>query len=139
MFNSGIDYHALAHRTATRFFHIPAGSRIDTGQIQRCADHALSGGTDQGICLGMDTAAQLVPLAARHMKLLADAATDIGTVFPSARGAHIAGRDNLIVIHNHCPVVLSQTGTPLRNHFRQIQIIIDFISSFHIGSPFRFL
>ena len=89
-----------------------------------------------GVNINMDAAAQFITFSSRNVELLPDAIAQIAAIFSAAGRSHISRRNYLVVFYNDRAVMSAQTGSAFRNHFRQIQIVIYLIPSFHIVSPY---
>src|SRR5690606_19062332 len=85
-----------------------------------------------GIRLRVDRPAKLVMRTSRYTKLLSYAGAHIGTVFPAPRRAGITCGDYLVIFYNNRPPVSPQAGPPFQNHFRNVEVVVVFISSAHI-------
>ena len=59
------------------------GLRVLAGHIQRRAQHLAAGGGDNGVCLRMYGAAQLIPLPGGNIHSLPGAVAQIHAVFPT--------------------------------------------------------
>ena len=133
-----VDHHALAHGAADGVLHVLPGGDLFAHQVQGGADHVPAGGADDGVGLGVDGPAQLVPLPPGDAQLGAQAVAQVRAVLPAPGRPHIACGDHLVVFHDHRPVVLSQAGAALADGLRQIQVIVDFVPAlqwFHLSFP----
>ena len=103
-------------------------------EINVASDALVAGGGNNGVRLGMDAAAQLIALSARHTHLLAHAIAEIGAVFSSARRAVISGRDDLIVAYDDRAVLPAQARRAFEHRLGDVQIIILLYDPFHGAS-----
>ena len=71
MLYARIDNQAFTHGTTACILNILARVAFNADQIQRTAEHFVTGGTDNRICLGVDTAAKLIAFPARYIQFLA--------------------------------------------------------------------
>ena len=82
----------------------------------------------------MDTAAELIALAARHLQLFTGTVMQLIAVGTAAGGAHIAGGDDGIILDDDRAEITAQAGAPPGNSFCDIQIVIDLIPALHGAS-----
>ena len=130
-----IDNHTTAHVAGAGIGNQCTCLGIAHGQIKGSADHLASGGCDNGILLGMDTAAQLIALATGNTQLLTTADTQVTAVGTSAGRTVIAGRNDLIILNDDGADVVAQAGGTLQNGLGDIEIIIMLVSSVHFCYP----
>lgn len=131
LLNAGIDDHLLAQGTGIGLGNIISRFRVVTGQIHRCTDHLVAARGNDRILFRVDTSAELISLSTRDLQFLTYTGPSVGTVLSSSRSSHITGGDHLVVLHDHGSIVTSQACASLRDDFRQIQIIIDLVSSLY--------
>ena len=113
-----------AHGAGGRFRIIAAGGGVAPDKIERRAHHVAPRGGNDGVCLGVDAAAELVPLSGGDVQLAPGAAAEIGTVAPSARGAVVAGGDDLVVTHDDRAELPPETGAALQSGLGNVEIVI---------------
>ena len=103
-------------------------------EVERAADHVAPCGGDDGVGLGVDAAAELIALAARHLQLFTGTVMQLIAVGTAAGGANIAGGDDGIILDDDCAEITAQAGAPPGNSFCDIQIVIDLIPALHGAS-----
>ena len=110
------------------------GPGVPAYQIDRAAGHVPPGGGDNGVGLGMDAAAQLVPLAPGDLHGLPGAVAQVRAVGPAPGGAIIAGGDDLVVFNDDGAVEPAQAGGPLQNGLGDVEIIVFLADPLHGSS-----
>ena len=100
-------------------------------EINVAPDALVAGGGNNGVRLGMDAAAEFIPLPARHTHLFAHAVAEVGAVFPPARCAVIPGCDNLVVADDDRAVLPTQTRRTFEHRLGNVQIIVFLYDPFH--------
>ena len=80
---------------------------------------------------GVDAAAQLIALAARHLQLHAHAPAEVGAVFSASGRAVVAGGNDLVVADNDRAILPPQTRRALQHRLGDVQIVVFFFNSLH--------
>jgi len=136
LFNTGIYYLALAHGAAHGIRQKLICGGIPAHKVDGGTYHITSGGGDDGVGLGVDTAAKLVTLTGGDLQALTGAYAQIAAVSSASGGAVIAGGDDLIGAHDDGTVLASKAGGALQNGVCNIQIVILFTGAvIHSNSP----
>ena len=126
-----IDDHAAAHKAGGSVIQQLPGGSVAAHQIDSAPRHVPPGGRDDGVGLGVDTAAQLVPLAAGHLHGFPGAIAHVHAVGPAPGGAVVARRNDLVIFHDDGAVDPPQTGGPLQDGLGNIQIIVFLANAIH--------
>ena len=95
-----VDDLPFAHTAGGGAGHDLSGFGIDARHIEACADHILARGGDDRVRLGVDRAAEFIPLSARDVQFGPAANSEVRAVLASARRAVVAGGDDRIVFHD---------------------------------------
>ena len=126
--DAGVDDDALAHGAGDCICESPIAG-FPAHQIQGTADHIPAGGGNDGVGLGMDTAAQLVPLTGGHLEGFPAAEPQVSAVFSASGGTVVPRGDDLIVAHDDGAVPPADAGRAVEDGISDIQIVIDFVST----------
>ena len=139
LFDACVDDQAPAHGTAGGVLKQLAGLGVPPCQIERGAQGLAAGGGDDGVCLGMDAAAQLIPLAGGDAQLLPGTAAQIDAVAPSSGRTVISGGDDLVVLDDDGAVVPAEAGGTFQHCLSNVQIVVLLVHTAHChGRSLRF-
>ena len=129
--NAGVDDEPPAHGAGGSIGEEFAGLGVPASQVEGGAQGGAAGGRDNAVGLGMDRAAQFIPLTRGHSELLPGTAAQIGAVFPSPGGSIVASGKDLIILHDDGAIAPPQTGGALEHRIRNIQIVIFLVDPGH--------
>ena len=126
---AGIDDHSAAHCAGRGVMQQFAGLCVTSHKVKRAADHISSGSGDDSVCLGVDAAAQFIPLAGRNAQLLSVAVSQLRAVDSSARCAVISGGEDLIIFYDDGTVFSAHAGGTPEDGICNVQIIVFLIDA----------
>lgn len=107
--------------------------------VEGGAQGLAAGGGDDGVGLGVDGAAQLVPLPGWDVQRLAGAVVQIHAVAPPAGGAVVASGDDLVALDENGPIAPAQAGGAPGHRLGDVQIVILLVDASHKRPSHAFL
>ena len=119
--------------------HYCPGLPITAHQVQGAAHHVPAAGGDNGVGLGVDAAAQLIPLSPGDLHGLTGAEAHVHAVLPATGRTVVAGGDDLVVLHDDRAVAPAQAGGPLQHRLGDVQIVVFLADAFHRAASFALL
>ena len=123
--DAGVDDEPAAHGAGGRFRIIAAGGGVAPDKIERRAHHVAPRGGNDGVGLGVDAAAEARTALRRGCSARAGCSgRDRNSCAPSARGAVVAGGDDLVVTHDDRAELPPETGAALQSGFGNVEIVI---------------
>src|SRR5699024_5220873 len=129
----GVDNHPAAHGAGGGVGEDGAGGGVLPRQVQGTPHHVPPGGGDDGVGLGVDAAAQLVPLSPGDPHGLPGAVAQIHAVSPAPGRPVVAGGDDLVVLDNDGAVAPAQTGGPADDRLGDVQVVVLLTDALHGG------
>ena len=129
---AGVDDHAAAHGAWLQARQQFAAGNLPRDDIHRTADALAARGGDDRVRLGVNAAAELVPLAGGDIQTVTDTVAQLGAVAAAAGRAVVACGDDLVVADDQCAVGSAQAGGSLQNRFCYIELVVFLINAAHL-------